>query len=170
MYCNVHAYTPNTCTNLLPTRTCMYGILANRKMKKTTIKASQHHCIHTVPLKKKLKYLGSGSVTVRYWFAFGALMVRSRYALGALLVRYWYALKALQVRSRDAVRFGAVRCGVVLCVHCYVYTHAWHGRAYFHTHVIHFSHRQIRQPASEFFQLIHRRRCETDRFTRVATV
>ena len=65
-------------------------------------------CTCTVPLKKKLKYLGSGSVTVRYWFAFGALMVRSRYALGALLVRYWYALKALR-----EMRFGSVRCSTV---------------------------------------------------------
>ena len=63
--------------------------------------------IHTVPVIKKLKYLRSGSVTVRSWFAFSMLLVRSRFALGTLE-------SAVRCGS-GSVQSGAVRLFLVMC-------------------------------------------------------
>ena len=56
-------------------------------------------CTCTVSVKKKLKYVRCGTVTVLCWYALGALLVRSWCAHGSLLVRSWCALGTLLVRS-----------------------------------------------------------------------
>ena len=61
---------------------------------------------HTVSVKKKLKYVRCGTVTVLCWYALGTLLVRSWFALGALLVRSWYAHGSLESSIDESVRYG----------------------------------------------------------------
>ena len=54
------------------------------------------YTVHTVPVKKKLKYQTVGAVAVRYLYARGTLEVRSRYAGSTLKVRSRYARSTLE--------------------------------------------------------------------------
>ena len=52
-------------------------------------------CTCTVSVKKKLKYVRCGTVTVLCWYALGTLMVRS-----------WYAHGSLESSIDESVRYG----------------------------------------------------------------
>ena len=71
---------------------------------------------HTVSVKKKLKYVRCGTVTVLCWCGRSTLFVHSWCGLGALLVRSWYALGMLMVRSWCALGTLMVRSRVQLTV------------------------------------------------------
>ena len=82
--------------------------------------------VYTVSVKKKLKYVRCGTVTVLCWYALGALMVRSWCALGALLVRSWYAHGSLESSIDESVRYGT-RFGL-LAVGKRARMHGMHGQ------------------------------------------